>query len=129
MASIRKEISIRAPSDVVWAAIRDFGGAHRYSSGLVIDTRLDGDTRFMTFANGVVVEETLVDLDDKAQRLAYTAVGTKHHNASMQVYGDGEGSRLVWTVDFLPHDLALSFRPLIDQVAAAFKRAIETQAR
>src|SRR6266849_6379619 len=108
MASIRKEISIEAPLDVVWAAVRDFGAPHRYAPGLVLDTKFDGEVRVATFANGMVVHEILVDLDEEARRLAYASVSgrLKHHHASMQVFGDGDASRIVWLIDLLPNDQA-----------------------
>ena len=81
----------------------------RLFPGFVVDSRLDGDARIVTFANGMVMRELIVDIDDGAWRIAYAAVGgkTTHHNASMQVVADGErGSRLLWTTDFLPDGLA-----------------------
>ena len=110
MASIRKEILIDAPPEEVWGAVRDFGAVHRrLAPGFVVDVRLEGDVRVVTFANGLVVREPLVDLDEKARRLAYAAVGGRatHYNASMQVFADGQSrTRLVWVIDLLPHELA-----------------------
>ena len=52
MASIHKEILIQARPQDVWAAIRDVGAVHqRLAPGFVIDARLDGDARIVTFAN------------------------------------------------------------------------------
>jgi hypothetical protein len=70
MASIHKEILIRARPQDVWAAIRDVGAVHqRLTPGVLIDARLDGVARIVTFANGAVVRELIVDLDDEARRL------------------------------------------------------------
>ena len=85
MASIRKELNVNASADHVWAALRDIGQVHtRLAREFVIDTRLDGDSRLVTFANGEVVRERIVDIDDRARRLAYAVVDwrTTHHNAS-----------------------------------------------
>ena len=74
MASIRKEISIKASPDDVWAAVRDVGAVHRrLAEGFVTDTRLDGDARVVTFANGMVLRELIVDIDDATRRFAYCA--------------------------------------------------------
>jgi Polyketide cyclase / dehydrase and lipid transport len=55
MASIRKEILIDAPPEHVWDAIRDFGAVHeRLVPGFVVDSRLDGDDRIVTFFSGAV---------------------------------------------------------------------------
>lgn len=119
MASIRKEIAIAARPEAVWDAVRDFGAVHRrLAPGFVVDTRLDGEARIVTFGNGTVLREVIVDVDDSARRLVWTIVGwiASHHNGSMQVFPEGErGSRLVWLTDVLPHDIA----PRLAEVQAA----------
>jgi len=129
MASIRKEILINSDPAHVWAAVRDVGAVHQLlAAGFVVDARLDGNARVVTFANGLVVRELIVDVDDETRRLAYAAVGgrTSHHNASMQVFADGEGrSRLVWTTDVLPDDVAGPIGALIEQGADAMRRTLE----
>lgn len=131
MASIRKEILIEAAAEDVWAAVRDVGAVHqRLAPGFVVDTRLDGDARVVTFANGAVVRELLVDIDDEARRVAYAAVGGRaaHHNASMQIFAEGEGrSRLVWITDVLPNEVAGAIGGLIEQGADAMKRTLESR--
>ena len=67
MASIHKDIPIDAHPDDVWAAVRDFGAVHqRLAPGFVTDARLEGDARIVTFHNGNVAREILVDCDDDA---------------------------------------------------------------
>src|SRR4051794_8779032 len=62
MASIHKEILIDATPADVWDALRDFGALHtRLAPGFVLDTKLDGEARIVTFANGNVARELLVD--------------------------------------------------------------------
>jgi len=130
MASIRKEMLIDAPADHVWAAIRDVGAVHtRLAQQMVLDTKLDGDSRLVTFANGEVVRERIVDIDDKARRLAYAAVDwrTTHHNASFQVVPDGDGRcRLVWITDLLPDSIADVVRGYVEQGSLAIKRTLES---
>ena len=132
MASIHKEILIKARASDVWAAIRDVGAVHqRLAPGFVIDTRLEGDARMVTFADGVVVRERFVDLDDQARRFVYTAVGgrTTHHNASMQVFAEGSNSsRLVWITDLLPNEVAATINELVEQGARTMKQTLEAQA-
>ena len=84
----------------------------------------------MTFANGAVVRELIVDIDDQARRLAYAAVGgrTTHHNASMQVFAEGESqSRLVWITDLLPNEVTPIIHGLVEQGAATMKQTLEAQ--
>ncbi len=132
MASIHKEMLIKARPEDVWAAIRDVGAVHqRLAPGFVIDTRLDEDARIVTFANGAVVRERIVDIDDQARRFAYAVVGgrTTHHNASMQVIALGsERSRLVWITDLLPNEVATTINELVEQGARAMKQTLEAQA-
>ena len=67
MASIHKNFRSMPPRTDVWAAVRDFGAVHqRLAPGFVLDARLDGDARIVTFANGTVARELLVDCDDAA---------------------------------------------------------------
>jgi len=110
MASIQREILIDAPPDNVWAAVRDFGAVHqRLAPGFVIDARLEGEARIVTFHNGTVARELLVDCDDARRRLVYAIVNERvsHYNASVQVFADGQTrARLSWVVDVLPNEIA-----------------------
>src|ERR1700694_2557511 len=103
MASIRQEIHVKASPQQAWDAIRDTGALHRrLVPGFVVDTKLEEGTRIVTFGNGVVAREAIVDLDDAAMRLAWSASSGRlaHHNASAQVFADaGGGSRIVWIAD------------------------------
>ncbi len=128
MATIHKELLIDASPAHVWAAVRDVGAAHtRLVPGILVDTRLQGSARVVTFAQGLVARELIVSIDDDTRRLAYAWVGGKasHHNASMQVFADGDaGTRLVWITDLLPDELAPSIRGLIDQSSAAMQQTL-----
>lgn len=131
MASIHKELLIQVSPEDVWAAIRAFGAVHeRLAPGFVVATHLEGDTRTVTFANGAVVRERLVALDDQARRLAYTVVdgSATHHNASMQVFAAGsQDSRLVWITDLLPDEVAPIINELVEQGACTIKQTLEAQ--
>jgi hypothetical protein len=108
MPSISKEISIEAPPETVWDALRDFGAIHeRLVPGFVTDCRMDGPDRIVTFANGATYREVLIDLDDDRRRLAWSIVDGpySHHNGVAQVFGDGDTrTRFVWTTDLLADD-------------------------
>jgi len=61
------------PEDV-WAAVSDIGALHhRLVPGFVVDTRLEPGARIVTFGNGMVVRELIVNLDDEARRRVSTA--------------------------------------------------------
>jgi carbon monoxide dehydrogenase subunit G len=127
MASIRKNIPLDAHPDDVWAAVRDFGAVHRLAPGFVADAKLDGEARIVTFANGTIARELLVDCDDARRRLVYAIVSerVKHYSASVQVMADGEArSRMTWIVDVLPNEIAAYIGGQMDQGVLAMQQAL-----
>ena len=130
MATIIKEILIDARPDDVWDAVRDFGEVHkRLVPGFVTECHLEGDTRVVTFFNGLKAREPLVGIDEKARRLAYAAVGGRatHYNASVQVFAEGKDrTRFVWTIDLLPNELAQPIGAMAEQGASIIKRTLES---
>ncbi len=134
VASIRKELVIEAAPEQVWAAVRDVGAVHRrLIPGHVVDTRLDGDTRVLTFPGGGEARELIVAVDDEARRLAYAVVEGRmpllHHHASFQVFAEGERrTRLVWITDFLPHELAPEIHLRVERGAIVMKQTLEAEA-
>jgi tetratricopeptide (TPR) repeat protein len=134
MATIRNEFTVRAPVADVWAALRDFGAVHRrLASGFVVDARLEGDARDLTFFDGGRAREVLVGVDDEARRLAYRVVEGRlrfeHHSASAQVFPDGsERTRFVWISDVLPHELGEPIARMMDLGQAAIHRTLEASA-
>jgi Polyketide cyclase / dehydrase and lipid transport len=129
MASIHKDIPINAPARDVWDAVRDFGALHtRLVPGFVLDTKLDGDARIVSFSNGTVARELLVDCDDARRRLVYAVISERmtQHSASVQVVADGEARcRLHWTVDVLPHEIAPYIDGQMDLAASAMQKAFD----
>jgi carbon monoxide dehydrogenase subunit G len=130
MASIRREIRIDAPPEKVWDAVRDIGNIHkRLVPGVVVDCRMEGDdARIVTFGNGPVVKEIIVDRDDAARRLCWSARSErlKHHNASMQIFADGaNGTKAVWIADLLPNEAASAVGAMIDQGMGVMKKTLE----
>jgi hypothetical protein len=129
MASIRREMLVEADPKEVWDAIRDVGAVHtRLAPGFVVDTRLEEGARVVTFANGLVARELIVDVDDEARRLVWAVVGGRptHHNGSLQVFPEHSGrSRVVWIADLLPNELASTIAGLMDQGMSVMKKTLE----
>jgi hypothetical protein len=127
MASIHNDIPLNAPVRDVWDAVRDFGALHRrLVPGFVTACEIDGDARIVTFANGSVAREVLIDCDETRQRLVYAISNErlKHYSASVQVIADGDGkSRLLWTIDMMPNELALYVEGQTKQAVLAMHRA------
>ena len=134
MATIIKEAIINARPEAVWAAVRDVGGIHKnLCPGFVTDTQMDGEDRIVTFGNGLVVRERIISLDDERRRLAWNAVSERlsHHNGVMQVF-DAERqdcTRIVWTADLLPHEIAPTIEAMMDAGVAAMKATLEQRAQ
>ncbi len=133
MATIRIETIVYAPAAKVWDAIRDFGALHtRLVPGFVVDTMLEGDSRIVTFGNGMVARERIVGIDDDARRFAYGVVSERltHHSASNQVLEEGEGRcRFIWIAVVLPDAATETMEPMMRQGAAVLKATMEAVAR
>jgi hypothetical protein len=87
---------------------------------------MDNGDRIVTFFNGLIARERLVTLDDVACRLVYAVVEGRasHYNAAVQVFPEGDGSRIVWTIDLLPDELAPAIGGMMDQAANAMKKTL-----
>ncbi|MEQ1781698.1 MAG: SRPBCC family protein [Hyphomonadaceae bacterium] len=130
MPSIHHEILINVPAHAVWDAVRDVGALHtRLVPGFVSNTEMLAEaktqTRRVTFANGVVVDEVIVDCDDQRQRLVWTIKGVEHHNGVMTVAAAESGAHVTWTADVLPAELAGRFAPSMAAGLAAMKAHLE----
>ena len=130
MASIRKELHIGASADKVWEALADFQHVDtRLAPGFVTQSEPEGDrARIVTFANGSVVKETLVTMDEARRRLVYVVSSERitHHNASAEILPDGEGRcRFIWTTDVLPDALGPYIDAQMTEGGKAMKRALE----
>ena len=131
MASIVRETIIDLAPALVWEAIRDVGAVHtRLAPGFVTDTKIEEGARVVTFHNGLVARELIVTVDDDAKRLVWSVTGGRmtHHNASLQVFPESDGSsRVVWIADLLPNELGGVVAGMIEDGMRAMKRTLESQ--
>ena len=130
MATLRKQIALDAGAANVWSALRDFSAVHtRVAPGFLTRLEMDNGDRIVTFFNGLVARERLVTLDDEDCRLVYTVVEGRpsHYNAAVQVFPEGDGSRVVWTIDLLPNDLAPAIGGMMDHAAGFMKKTLEAR--
>jgi hypothetical protein len=129
MATIYTQFVVKASPEFVWEAIRDVGAVHtRLAQGFVTNTVLEGTVRTVTFANGFVVREQIVSVNDELRRLAYSAVGGRatHHNAYFQVFADADrGSQVLWVTDLLPDDVQGAIAQMVELGAAAIVKTLE----
>ena len=128
MATVRKEFRSARSADEVWAKLRRFDAVHELAPGFVTATKMEpSGARLVTFANGMEIREWLVSSGDAERRLVYAIIDHprfQHYSASAQVVEDGAGSRFVWTVDFLPDEMAAMQDASMEAGAAAMTRAL-----
>jgi Polyketide cyclase / dehydrase and lipid transport len=135
MTTLAVEITTDASPEMVWGAIRDIGALHTHlAPGFVLNTELVPEGRRVTFANGLVVVEPIISLNDELRRLAWTAQGNPsgptHYNAAVQVYPrEIGGSRVVWMADILPDEAATPISAMMKQCAAAMSSALARLAK
>lgn len=132
MATILVDIEVAVSPDKAWDAVRDYGALHtRLVPGFVVATEVLADreapVRVVTFANGAVLRETIVSVDDARRRLVWAirGEGVDHHNGAMMVEAVGQGCRVTWTADVLPDALVSAFEPLMRQGMATMKATLE----
>jgi heme-degrading monooxygenase HmoA len=133
MASLCREIVVKASVEEAWEAIADVGALHtRLVPGFVVATGLEANARVVTFANGVIVREPIVAIDAAARRLVWTSEGGRaaHYNAALQAFAEpAGGAHIVWIVDFLPDALAPALAAAMDAGMAAMQRALDAVAK
>jgi len=131
MASIHQQVVVEVGAGDAWAALRLVGEPHKLFAPVLVDGQLEGDIRTVRFANGMVVRERIIDVDEERRRVAYSVLdgpGMTYHHASMQVVDAGPGRcHFIWITDFLPHDIGSNLAPLIEQGAGALKKNLETR--
>lgn len=129
MATLRKQIALDASAATVWAALRDFAAVHtRVAPGFLTNLEMDNGDRLVTFFNGMVARERLVTLDDAQRRLVYAVVEGRasHYNAAVQIFPEADGhSRLEWTVDLLPDELAPAIEGMMNQAVGFMKKTLD----
>jgi len=94
----------------------------------VIDTQLEPGQRIVTFGNGLVVREPIVDIDETARRLVWSAIGGSltHYNASAQVFANPDGqTRLVWIADLLPNEVAGAISLMMEEGMTVMKSTLD----
>jgi hypothetical protein len=128
MATIWWEEAVAVSAEKAWAALRRVDRAHDLFAPVLVGGIMEDGIRTVTFANGLVVRERIVTVDEPRQRVAYSVLGDmfEHHSASMQILPVDEANcRFLWISDFLPDERAGTVQPLVEQGARALARNIE----
>jgi carbon monoxide dehydrogenase subunit G len=128
VASIRREVALRADPAKVWAALLDLGALPKLAPGVVLNARMEDGVRLVTFANGLQLREWIVDIDPVARRLVMASTGGRivHLNSSVQIFVEGQQQcRVVWVVDFLPNEISDRVRDIVDREVNAARSVLE----
>lgn len=132
-ACVRKDFTVDASVEFVWSALRDFGAlTTRLVRGFVTDCRLEGTARIVTFANGSVAREELVEWNDGERRLVYTipSAPMRWHRASAEVSANPDGTtRFVWTTNVAPAEIGAYISEQMDLGVTALKATLEGDAK
>jgi len=105
------------------------GALHtRLVPGFITDTRLEGNSRVVTFGNGQTAREDIVSVDEERKRVAWAIVGQQfhHYSGAARVEEDGRGSRFIWTADLLPDELAGKVDSMMSAGIGIVKATLET---
>jgi len=133
VASVHVETIIKAPARLVWEVIADVGAVHRrLLPGRVADVRIEEDMRILTMPDGSQIRELILAVDHPIRRMAYAVIEGQrlpvtYHHASLQVFEEGDRSRLVWITDVLPHTVADQVRARVGRGIVEMKHVLEGQ--
>ena len=117
MASIHLETELAIAPDKLWKNVRDVGAVSELLN-VITASSVDGDKCSCTMADGAVLAETILAVDDDNRRVAYTITESpfpiENHAASMQVLDAGKGrSTFRWITDVKPDALADGLAPML----------------
>lgn len=117
MATIHLETTLGVSPDELWASVRDVGAISNMLN-VISESSLDGDTRTCTMADGGVLTERILSIDEDRQRVAYSITGgplpIEVHASSMQVSDAGGGkSTFRWITDVKPDGVADALGPML----------------
>jgi hypothetical protein len=132
VATVRKERTIEVSPEEAWAVLSDWGAPHeRLVPGFVVATELDGEDRLVTFFNGAVARERLIERSAEERRLVWSIVDGPyaHHNGAAQILANEDGTtRFVWIADLLPNEMAEITGELMERGIETVKQSLEASA-
>lgn len=107
--TIRHEIRIDRPADVVWKLAGDATKLHLWFPGIV-DCTVDGNLRTIVTASGISMPEEILVCDDVQRRFQYrlTLPMFTHHRGTIDVIDLHDGTCLaVYSTEADPRTMAL----------------------
>lgn len=127
-ASVRRQVRIGRPAQVVWDLVGDPGRIQEWFPGIVSST-VEGATRTVVTASGLPMPEEILTCDDLARRFQYriTAPLFVEHLSTLDVLDLGDGTCLaVYAADAEPAVLALVIAGAAGNALRNVRRLMET---
>lgn len=128
MATLFKEVRLPISAEKLWSKVADVGGVSNLLE-VVTHCSLDGDKRSCRLADGSELSETILGIDPKHRRVAYTITKApfplEAHASSMEVVDEGSGgAALRWITDVKPDSTAEMLGPMFDEQLAKLKQRL-----
>lgn len=131
MATIRHHTRIDASPDDVWTIVADAGGIADWAPGIEPGAvEWDEATATRTIdMGGMKIVEAIVTSDDELRRLQYKITEAPmpfgFHLATVDVFEDGEGTFLVYSLEIEPDEGKAMFDPVAAGIVDALKAHAE----
>ena len=110
MASIKRKITINASPDAIWKVAGDFAGIAEWHPAIASIKMVEGEKeprRILTLADGAIVDERLIELDDAKYTHTYTILDSPipltNYLATISVQPEGGQSRVIWSATYDPN--------------------------
>ncbi len=128
LGSLRHEIRIDAPADIVWERVNDAANLHEWFPGMTACT-LDGNQRIVSLASGAVLPEEILVRDSIERRFQYriTAPIFTYHRGTIDVIDLGDGTcEVIYSTDADPRTMALLIASGTRHALVELKRQMES---
>ncbi len=126
--SLRNDVRIHRPADVVWAVIADVGRVADWFPSFQ-SSRLSGTQRIVVTRNGVSLVENVLRVDHEQRRFQYSVVpngAIREHRATVDVIDLGDETCLVtYSTDMVPAVLVLALGGGIAEALETLREQLE----
>lgn len=130
LGSIRHQIRIHCPAEVVWALAGDPARLHEWFPG-ISSCEVEGTNRTITLRSGITMPEEILVNDAAQRRFQYrvTAPIFKHHRGTIDVIDlDDDTCLVVYSTDADPRTMALTIGAASAGALDELKRLMEPAA-
>lgn len=127
MTNLNYNFKINASAGAVWEIVGDLKGCDKWIPGIT-SAVMDGNNRTCTTADGNVIKEVITEHSDEKRFYSYTQsqvpMPVKDSKGTFQVIPDGEGSKIIWNVEFQLLDPATK-NEMVPMIDGYYKQTLE----